>query len=88
MRWNWQLTEWSNLIYDPAQMPLQERRFLMNTGGATALLKNVGQYSRKRRLIQNRELRYTRYLVKITWRWTRRLPRLAPYAPYLLNMVW
>lgn len=42
MLWNWQLPEWPQFIYDPAQISQKERQFLLGIGSAFAFLKNIG----------------------------------------------
>lgn len=41
MRWNWQLPDWPNFIYDSARNAQWEKKFLLGAGSSHAFLKNV-----------------------------------------------
>lgn len=52
MLWNWQLPDWPHFTYDPVRFSLQERQFLLNAGGASASLKNIGQEEKKHFIVE------------------------------------
>lgn len=41
MPWNWELPEWPHFRYDPAQLTLKERAFLLGEGSVCASINNI-----------------------------------------------
>jgi Fic family protein len=52
MLWNWELANWPHFTYDPSSIALQERRFLLELGGASAFLKNIDQDDRHHFIVE------------------------------------
>lgn len=41
MKWNWQIPNWPNFIYDSSLIANQEKKFLQGIGGSFAILKHL-----------------------------------------------
>lgn len=41
MKWNWQLPEWPNFVYETNRITPKERQFLLGSGSALVFLKNI-----------------------------------------------
>lgn len=41
MPWNWELPDWPHFHYDPALILQKEKQFLLNTGAAVGVIKNI-----------------------------------------------
>ena len=52
MSWNWQLADWPNFYYEAESIAPQERQFLLNLGGASAVLKSLESSEHKRFIIE------------------------------------
>lgn len=47
MKWNWQLPNWPNFLYDPKSVSALEKKFLLAAGGGFAILKTLDEVKKR-----------------------------------------
>ena len=52
MQWNWQLTKWPCFTYDSSSISDLEKKFLLESGGGIAILKNLEQTEKKQFIVE------------------------------------